>query len=125
MPRGYLELRVAEHHEGGAGADTVALHKGHVQASDPPQAREGGVPLPRLRVPVYDTRLQQGLLPEGTHTSRRARQRPAHVQPGGRGSPRDPSLPRPNLPPLLPETRDAAPETRAADPAPRPLPQAL
>ena len=29
-----LELRVAEHHQGGAGAETVALHKGQVHAPD-------------------------------------------------------------------------------------------
>lgn len=68
--RGYLELGVAEHHQGRAGADAVALDEGHVHAPDPPQPREGRVPLPRLRVPDHDEGLQPGLLPEGdTRTS--------------------------------------------------------
>lgn len=72
--RGYLELGVAEHHQGRAGADAVALDEGHVHAPDPPQPREGRVPLPRLRVPDHDEGLQPGLLPEGDT-------RPAHSGP--------------------------------------------
>ena len=68
-PRGYLKLWVAEHHQGGAGAATVVLHKRHVHAPDPLQACEGGVQLPSLRVLVHNTGLQRGLLPESRNRS--------------------------------------------------------
>lgn len=73
VPPGYLELWVAQHHEGRAGPGTVPRDEGHVHAPDPPQAREGGVPLPGLRVPGHHARLQPGLFPSRTQTSKRAR----------------------------------------------------
>ncbi|KAK2112274.1 hypothetical protein P7K49_012021 [Saguinus oedipus] len=70
----YLELRVAEHHQRGTSTDTVPFHEGHVNAPDPPQTRESGVPLPRLSVPVYDAGLQPSLLPRRTKASNPAPQ---------------------------------------------------
>lgn len=68
----YLELWVAQHHQGSAGPGALPVYEGHVQAPDPPQAREGGVPLPGLRVPGHHARLQPGLFPSEAQTSKRA-----------------------------------------------------
>lgn len=66
---GYLELGVAQHYQGSAGPDTVPFHEGHIHAPDLLQAREAGVPLPGLRVPIHHARFQPGLFPNRTRTS--------------------------------------------------------
>lgn len=66
---GYLELWVAQHYQGSAGPDTVPFHEGHVHAPDLLQAREAGVPLPGLCVPIHHAHFQPGLFPNRTRTS--------------------------------------------------------